>query len=95
MKFSGTLYISCRNGGAVGYSGTDKLEIIGYGNNSNTLTVTLPYNQGTATVKYNSVNVINRGGSYTVTFNDAIGYDGTLVGKQPDVTDSSSITAIL
>lgn len=92
---SGKLYISCLNGGAIGYAGTDSLNIIGYGDNENTLTITLPYNQGTATVKYNNVNVIDRGGSYTVTFKNAIGYDGTLVGTLPNVTDSSSITAIL
>ena len=98
FTLNGSLSTYAYNPGGIGesgYLGTDPLNYIGYGDLNNTLTVTLPYNQGTATVKYNSVNVINRGGSYTVTFNDAIGYDGTLVGKQPDVTDSSSITPIL
>ena len=79
-----------------GYLGTDPLETIGYGNNNNTLTITLPGNQGIATIKYNSVNVIDRGGSYTVSFSDTIGFkEGSFHGGSSTVNDSSSITAIL
>lgn len=83
--------------GGTGYLGDDPLQIIGYGDENNTLTINLPYNQGTATIKYNNVNVYdktNYGGSYNVTFNNKVGYDGK-TGVQDPINHDSSITAIL
>lgn len=83
--------------GGAGYLGVDYLEIVGHGDESDTLTVTLPYNQGTATILYDDVNVLdktNYGGSYTVTFNNTVGYDG-MSGVQDPIKHDGSITAIL
>ena len=83
--------------GETGYLGDDPLQIIGHGDEIDTLTITLPYNQGTATIKYNSVNVYdktNYGGSYTVTFNNTVGYDGK-TGVQDPIKHDGSITPIL
>ncbi len=84
------------NDGWAGYLGTDPLEIIGKGDGDDTLTITLPDNQGLAYIKYNGVNVMERSGSYTVTFEKDNGYDGNLkAGVGYTVEDSESITAIL
>lgn len=79
-----------------GYLGNDPLYILGHGEFNDTLNITLPHNQGTATIKYNNVNVIDRGGSYSVIFDCRNGYEGEIeAGKEYSITDSSSITAIL
>lgn len=55
-----------------------KLEKIG---NQESLTVELPYNQGSATIIYDSIQVNgNRGGSYIVTFSQDVGDDGEIKG---------------
>ncbi len=53
-----------------GYLGTDPPQYITTSaNKENTLTVTLPYTLGTATITYNDVYLDGSKGSYTVTFN--------------------------
>ena len=79
------------------YLGKNDLHVFGHGDLSDIFTIQLPYNQGTATIKYNSVNVhdkTNYGGSYTVTFNNTVGYDGK-TGIQDTINHDGSITAIL
>ena len=79
------------------YLGRNDLHVFGHGDLSDIFTIQLPYNQGTATIKYNSVNVhdkTNYGGSYTVTFNNTVGYDGK-TGVQDPINHDGSITAIL
>ncbi len=84
------------NDGWAGYLGTDPLEIVGKGEGDDTLTVSLPDNQGLAYIKYNNVNVMKRGGSYTVTFEKDNGYEGNLkAGVGYTVSDTDQITAIL
>ena len=50
-----------------GYLGDDPLHYIGY-NNEGLVRVTLPYGQGSATIQFNAIDVQNKSGSYTVTF---------------------------
>ena len=62
------LYAS--DGGGIwqkGYLGDDPLHYIGY-NNEGLVRVTLPYGQGSATIQFNAIDVQNKSGSYTVTF---------------------------
>ena len=100
IEINGKLAIYAYNPGGIGGTGNlgeDPLQTIGYGSDSNTLTVTLPSCQGSVDVKYNSVNVINRGGSYSLTFTDTVGFKEEAFhgGSNISVTDSSSITEIL
>ena len=82
--------------GETGYLGKDPLQFIGYGDDTNTLTVSLPGNQGTVSIKYSKVDVINRGGSYALTFSETVGYkEGQFHGGSATVPDSSSISEIL
>ena len=55
-----------------GWRGTDSLSIIGKGNES--LEIELPYNQGTAYIQYNQIDVLNKTGSYIVSFNSTLGF---------------------
>ena len=79
---SDDIYTHAANGGGAGYLGTDPLQYVG-SQNKGTITVTLPYNQGTGSVKYNSV-VVNgtRSGSYDVTLN----------GGARNIVDSDAVT---
>lgn len=52
-----------------GYLGTDPLETI-----NGSLTISLPYNQGSATINYKEINVESKKGTYEITFNNFIGY---------------------
>ena len=64
---NGTLRLLSNNPGS--YLDVDNLQFVGYGNYENTLTVTLPNTQGTATIKYNNIDItVNNKGSYDVTF---------------------------
>ena len=96
ISINGKLMVYADNPDGWGYLGTEPIKTIGYGSDSNTLTVTLPGNQGSVDIKYNSVNVIDRGGSYTLSFSDTVGYEeGEFHGGNPVVADSSSLAAIL
>lgn len=57
-----------QNGGAAGYLGTDPLNYIG-GGDTGVVEANLPYDMGTATVKYKSVKADGTGGTYEVTYN--------------------------
>ncbi len=79
---SGTVHMESKDGGLFGPTpngsavGTDPLHVIGFNGsvNSNTITVTLPGNQGTADIVYSNVLITgNRSGSYGITFNKSVG----------------------
>ena len=79
-----------------GYLETNELQTIGY-NNTGDLQVTLPYNQGTATIHYNGINVYgtDRGGTYNVTFDKSVGTDGyNPIKASTDIIDSASVTRL-
>ena len=78
------------------YLGRNDLHIFGHGDSEDTIAIQLPDNQGLAYIKYNNVNVMERGGSYTVTFEKDNGYEGNLkAGVGYTVSDTDQITAIL
>lgn len=58
-----------QNGGAAGYLGTDPLNYIG-GGDTGVVEAKLPYDMGTATVKYKSVKADGTGGTYEVFYNN-------------------------
>ena len=93
ITISGVISLLAKDEGGAGYLGSDPLEIIGNGNESDTLTITLPGNQGTATIKYNSINTLNNNsGNYTVTFSEKIlGYSGTDLSDTVQHTDSDVV----
>ena len=65
-----SIKIYASDGGGIwnkGYIGDDPLHYIGY-NNEGLVRVTLPYGQGSATIQFNAIDVQNKNGSYTVTF---------------------------
>lgn len=98
MNTTTALSLYAKDGGnwaQSGYLGTDPLQYIGY-NNTGDLAVTLPYNQGTATIHYNGINVIDRGGTYTVTFSESVlGTDAYNPISGGSITDDSTVTRIL
>ena len=60
-----TIRVNAKNEGMAGNLGTDPLRYIGY-NNQGSVTVHLPYNQGTAKVYFKSINVLDNNGEYGV-----------------------------
>ena len=95
ISVNGTLTIYAKDEGwDLGYLGIDPLQYVGYGNES--LSITLPDNQGKISIRYNKVDVddTNRVGAYTVIINEEspIGYNGELKGEiDVDYTYKGSI----
>jgi len=81
--------------GAAGYLSTDPLQIVGY-DNKGVLVITLPCNQGTATIMYQSVNVHDaRSGSYVITFDKTVGEDGyNPLDASKTLTDDVTVTRL-
>lgn len=72
------------------YIGVEYLKMIG--NAGETIFVTLPDNQGTASVAYNNIEVHDsRGGSYIVTFSQMLGNNGGYPDMGPDDTDTTTV----
>lgn len=66
ISTSSDIAVWAQNKGAAGYLGTDPLCYVGY-NNTGSIVVTLPYDQGKATIGFNSVKVCDgKSGSFTV-----------------------------
>ena len=84
ISVNGTLTIYAKDEGwDLGYLGIDPLQYVGYGNES--LSITLPDNQGKISIRYNKVDVndTNRVDAYTVIISEEspIGYNGELKGE--------------
>ena len=93
----GKIFVMPRSEGKAGYWDTDPLNTIGYDEENRTLTITLPYNQGTATVAY--VNVVVHGdrtsdAKYVVTFDKAIGKEESITAESYEIADSDSVTRV-
>ena len=80
ISIKNTLSIYASDEGKEGYLDTDKLKYVGYGNES--LSITLPFNQGQASIKYNKVDIQSESqdNAYEVTLNDKIlGYNMEII----------------
>jgi Bacterial Ig-like domain (group 2)./Fibronectin type III domain. len=86
-----------KNRGMAGYLGTDPLNYVGNNNNGDIL-VTLPYEQGQVSIHYSNIDVLdsNRGGTYTLTFqNVAVGEKNYKLFADEAITDSALVTRLL
>lgn len=64
------------NDGWAGYLGTEQLYAIGAGASNDTISVELPYNQGTVQIKYQNISAMGtRGGNYSITYSDRLELD--------------------
>ena len=100
-----TFNISLYNESGLGSTGTERVKIISTNNAS--LNVVLPFNQGTATITYESIRVKDdsgkntRGGYYSVDFSSEIlgvngeNFDRTGNNKINDATEATNITKLI
>lgn len=100
-----TFNISLYNESGLGSTGTERVKIISTNNAS--LNVVLPFNQGTATITYESIRVKDdsgnntRGGYYSVDFSSEIlgvngeNFDRTGNNKINDTTEATNITKLI
>ena len=78
-----------------GYLSTDPLQYVGYNNES--LKITLPYNQGSATIKYNKVDVESKNGTdvYEIQFEKVVGFNMDINSTTPYKFDYSESVDLL
>ena len=92
LIINNNLALICNYWTYLGINDLDEVDSAAYG----PLEISLPYNQGTAKIKYAGVNPSSDGGSYTVIFSSRNGYEGEIeAGKEYIINNDSSITKIL
>lgn len=88
-----SITLGIKDNGTGGIGGTDSLNIIG--TNNPVINVALPYNQGTAHITYNSINLGNQSGTYTVSFDSTVGFEADQSMFNTTVNNSSDMVQLL
>ena len=91
ITMNGKLGLYADAQGLAGYLGSDDpLLNIGAAGNA-TMTVSLPYNQGTATISLSGINVIDNTGTYTVVFDSVIGFNESPVSGSSAISNNADL----